>query len=102
MNANANKKPVAIITKSPIPAFSRALAMEFVGDDIRANTISPGVVNTPMHANNDHEFLKTLRPIPRLVEVSDMVGAVLYLQSATVVNGETIRVDGEAHAGAKW
>src|SRR4029077_20264913 len=40
-----------VITKSTIPAFSRALAMEYVGDGIRANAISPGVVNTPMHAN---------------------------------------------------
>ena len=91
-----------VITKSTIPAFSRALAMEYVGDGIRANTISPGVVNTPMHANDDHEFLKRLHPIPRLVEVSDMVDAVLYLQSATMVNGENIHVDGGAHAGAKW
>jgi len=91
-----------VITKSTIPAFSRALAMEYVGDGIRANAISPGVVNTPMHANDDHEFLKKLHPIPRLVEVSEVVDAVLYLQSATMVNGENIRVDGGAHAGAKW
>src|SRR5262245_47863681 len=43
-----------VITKSTIPAFSRALAMEYVPDGIRANTISPGVVDTPMHANDDH------------------------------------------------
>ncbi len=91
-----------VLTKSTIPAFSRALAMEYVTDGIRANTISPGVVNTPMHANNDHTFLKTLHPIPRLVEVSEIVDAVLYLQSAPMVNGENIRVDGGAHAGAKW
>src|SRR5882724_7716859 len=91
-----------VITKSTVPAFSRALAMEYVGDGIRANTISPGVVNTPMHANGDHEFLKKLHPIQRLVEVSEMVDAVLYLQSATMVNGENIHVDGGAHAGAKW
>ena len=91
-----------VITKSTMPAFSRALAMEYVADGIRANTISPGVVNTPMHANNDHEYLKKLHPIPRLVEVPDMVAAVLYLESATMVNGENIHVDGGAHAGAKW
>ena len=91
-----------VITKSTIPAFSRALAMEYVADGIRANTISPGVVNTPMHANNDHTFLKTLHPIPLLVEVSEIVDAVLYLQSAPMVNGENIRIDGGAHAGAKW
>src|SRR6266851_857296 len=91
-----------VLTKSTIPAFSRALAMEYVADGIRANTISPGIVNTPMHANDDHEYLKKLHPIPRLVEVSEIVDAVLYLQSAPMVNGENIRVDGGAHAGAKW
>ena len=91
-----------VITKSTIPAFSRALAMEFVAEGIRANTISPGVVDTPMHANDDHEFLKKLHPIPRLVQVSEIVDALLYLESAPMVNGENIRIDGGAHAGAKW
>src|SRR5712671_5319793 len=91
-----------VLTKSTMPAFSRALAMEYIGDGIRANTISPGVVNTPMHANDDHGFLKKLHPIPRLVEVSEIVDALLYLESAPMVNGENIRIDGGAHAGAKW
>jgi NAD(P)-dependent dehydrogenase (short-subunit alcohol dehydrogenase family) len=91
-----------VITKSTIPAFSRALAMEYVADGIRFNTISPGVVDTPMHANDDHEFLKKLHPIPRLVQVSEIVDALLYLQSAPMVNGENIRIDGGAHAGAEW
>jgi NAD(P)-dependent dehydrogenase (short-subunit alcohol dehydrogenase family) len=91
-----------VLTKSTIPAFSRALAMEYVADGIRFNTISPGVVDTPMHANDDHEFLKKLHPIPRLVQVSEIVDALFYLQSAPMVNGENIRIDGGAHAGAKW
>src|SRR3984957_3381869 len=37
-----------VITKSTIPAFSRTLAMETLADGIRANTISAGVVDTPM------------------------------------------------------
>jgi NAD(P)-dependent dehydrogenase (short-subunit alcohol dehydrogenase family) len=91
-----------VITKATIPAFSRALAMEFVADGIRANTISLGVVDTPMHANDDHEALTKLHPIPRLVQISEVVDALLYLQSAPMVNGENIRIDGGAHAGAKW
>ena len=96
--------PIAlpVLTKSTIPAFSRALAMECVADGIRVNTISPGVVDTPMHANDDHEALKKLHPIHRLVQVSEIVDALLYLQSAPMVNGENIRIDGGAHAGAKW
>ena len=91
-----------VITKSTIPAFSRALAMEYVADGIRVNTISVGVVDTPMHANDDHELLKKLHPIPRLVQISEIVDALFYLQSAPMVNGENIRIDGGAHAGAKW
>jgi NAD(P)-dependent dehydrogenase (short-subunit alcohol dehydrogenase family) len=91
-----------VITKSTIPAFSRALAMEYVADGIRANTISPGAVDTPLHANDDPELLKKLHPIPRLVQIPEVVDAVLYLESAPMVNGENIRIDGGAHAGAKW
>ena len=91
-----------VITKSTIPAFSRALAMEYVAEGIRANTISPGVVDTPMHSNDNHEQLKKLNPMGRLVQISEVVDALLYLQSAPMVNGENIRIDGGAHAGAKW
>jgi NAD(P)-dependent dehydrogenase (short-subunit alcohol dehydrogenase family) len=91
-----------VLTKSTIPAFSRALAMEYMADGIRVNTISPGVVDTPMHANDDHEALKKLSPARRLVQISEIVDALLYLQSAPMVNGENIRIDGGAHAGAKW
>lgn len=91
-----------VLTKSTIPGFSRALAMEFVTDNIRVNTISPGVVDTPMHANVDHEALKKLHPISRLVQVSEIVDALFYLESAPMVNGENLRIDGGAHAGAKW
>jgi NAD(P)-dependent dehydrogenase (short-subunit alcohol dehydrogenase family) len=91
-----------VITKSTIPAFSRALAMEFLADGIRANTISPGIVDTPMHANDDHQVLKKLHPIPRLVSVPEIVDALFYLESAPMVNGENLRIDGGAHAGAKW
>ncbi|HXI52466.1 MAG TPA: SDR family oxidoreductase [Candidatus Saccharimonadales bacterium] len=91
-----------VITKSTIPAFSRALAMEYVADGIRVNTISPGIVDTPMHVNDDHEVLKKLHPIPQLVQVSELVDALFYLEGAPMVNGENIRIDGGAHAGAKW
>ena len=91
-----------VLTKSTSPAFNRELAMEFLADGIRANTISPGIVDTPMNANYDHESLKKLQPIPRLVQISEIVDALLYLQSAPMVNGENIRIDGGAHASAKW
>src|SRR5258708_11334567 len=79
-----------VITKSTIPALSRALATEYVGDRIQLNTISPGVVDTPMHANHDHEILKKPHPIQRLIQVSEIACALFNLQSPPMVHGENI------------
>jgi NAD(P)-dependent dehydrogenase (short-subunit alcohol dehydrogenase family) len=90
---------LAVLSKSPMPAASKALALEYAADNIRFNTVSPGVVNTPMHANDNHAALAKFHPLARMGEVSDIVDAVLYLQNATFVTGENIRVDGGVHAG---
>jgi NAD(P)-dependent dehydrogenase (short-subunit alcohol dehydrogenase family) len=90
---------LAVLSKSPMPAVSKALALEFAASNIRFNTVSPGVINTPMHANDDHEALAKFHPLARMGEISDIVDAVLYLQNATFVTGENIRVDGGVHAG---
>jgi NAD(P)-dependent dehydrogenase (short-subunit alcohol dehydrogenase family) len=88
-----------VLSKSPMPAVSKALALEYAGNNIRFNTVSPGVINTPMHASDDHAALAKFHPLDRLGEVSDIVDAILYLQNATFVTGENIRVDGGVHAG---
>jgi len=90
-----------VITKSTVPPFTRALALEYATDGIRVNAVSPGIVDTPMIANLDHEPLKKFHPIQRLAQTSEIVDAILYLQSATFVTGENLKVDGGAHAG-RW
>jgi NAD(P)-dependent dehydrogenase (short-subunit alcohol dehydrogenase family) len=77
-----------------MPAVSKELALEYAANNIRFNTVSPGNVNTPMHANDDHVALAKFHPLGRMCEISDVVDAVLYLQNATFVTGENIRVDG--------
>ncbi|HYY27769.1 MAG TPA: SDR family oxidoreductase [Chthoniobacterales bacterium] len=90
---------LAVLSKSPMPAVSKALALEYASNHIRFNTVSPGVIRTPMHADGDLAALAKFHPLGRLGEISDVVDAVLYLQSATFVTGENIRVDGGVHAG---
>jgi len=90
---------LAVLSKSPMPAVSKALALEYAANNIRFNTVSLGVVNTPMHAKGNHAALAKFHPLGRMGEVSDVVDAVLYLQNATFVTGENIRVDGGIHAG---
>jgi NAD(P)-dependent dehydrogenase (short-subunit alcohol dehydrogenase family) len=97
--SSAERALLAVLSKSAMPAASKALALEYAPNNIRFNTVSPGVVNTPMHAKGNHAELAKFHPLGRMGEVSDVVDAVLYLQNATFVTGENIRVDGGIHAG---
>jgi len=90
---------LAVLSKSPMPAVSKALALEFAASNIRFNTVSPAIIDTPMHADGDHAALAQFHPLARMGKISDVVEAVLYLQNATFVTGENIRVDGGVHAG---
>lgn len=92
---------LANLTKGGLEAVTRSLAIEFAHEGIRFNTIAPGVVNTPMHRVEAHEFLKGLSPLKRLAEVEEVADLLLYLESAPFVNGEVVHLDGGAHAG-KW
>jgi NAD(P)-dependent dehydrogenase (short-subunit alcohol dehydrogenase family) len=90
---------LAVLSKSPMPAVSKALALEYAANNIRFNTVSPGNINTPMHAKDNHAALAKFHPLARMGEISDILDAVFYLQNATFVTGENIRVDGGVHAG---
>ena len=65
------------------------------------NTIAAGIIDTPMHAKENHGFLQGLSPARRIGTPLEIADAVLYLESATFVSGEVLHVDGGAHAG-KW
>ena len=79
----------------------RSLAIEYAKEGIRFNAVAPGVVDTPLHKDDPKDFLKTLQPMGTIVEVEDVVDAVLYLAQAAQVTGEVLHVDGGAHAG-RW
>jgi NAD(P)-dependent dehydrogenase (short-subunit alcohol dehydrogenase family) len=92
---------VQIMLKGALNAVTRALAIEYAKEGIRVNTIAPGVINTPMHKPETHDFLKGLHPVGRIGEVKEVVDAALFLTDATFTSGEILHVDGGAHAG-KW
>ncbi|HWU95706.1 MAG TPA: SDR family oxidoreductase [Sphingomonas sp.] len=90
---------LASLTKGGIDAATRSLAIEYARRGIRVNAVSPGVIRTPMHAPETHAALAALHPVARLGEISDIVDAVLYLEDAAFVTGETLHVDGGQAAG---
>jgi NAD(P)-dependent dehydrogenase (short-subunit alcohol dehydrogenase family) len=95
------KASVSMITKGGLNAVTRSLAIEYAKEGIRFNAVAPGVVDTPLHKNDPKESLKTFQPMGKIVEVKDIVDAVLYLAQANQVTGEILHVDGGAHAG-RW
>jgi NAD(P)-dependent dehydrogenase (short-subunit alcohol dehydrogenase family) len=92
---------VAMLTKGGIEAMSKNIAMEYAKERIRANTVAPGVVDTPLHKDNSKEFLKTLSPLQGVSTVQEIVDAVFFLTEAPRITGEVLHVDGGAHLG-RW
>jgi NAD(P)-dependent dehydrogenase (short-subunit alcohol dehydrogenase family) len=90
---------LASLTKGGLNAATKSLAIEYASKGIRVNAVSPGVIKTPMHAPQTHEFLAKLHPVGRMGEISDIVEAVLYLEGASFVTGEILHVDGGQSAG---
>ncbi len=90
---------LANLTKGGINSATKALAIEYATRGIRVNAVSPGVISTPMHTADTHEFLAGLHPVKRMGEIRDVVEAVLYLESAGFVTGEILHVDGGQSAG---
>ncbi|MFC5419854.1 SDR family NAD(P)-dependent oxidoreductase [Bosea eneae] len=90
---------LANLTKGGINSATKALAIEYATQGIRVNAVSPGIIKTPMHAPQRHEFLANLHPVKRLGEVKDIVDAVLFLEGASFVTGEILHVDGGQSAG---
>jgi len=90
---------LASLTKGGLDAATRSLAIEYAKRGIRVNAVSPGVIKTPMHSPDTYAGLGAMHPIGHMGEISDIVGAVLYLESAGFVTGETIHVDGGQSAG---
>ncbi|MGA8457391.1 MAG: SDR family oxidoreductase [Streptosporangiaceae bacterium] len=88
------------LTKGGLAAATRSLAVEYASRGIRVNAVSPGIIQTPMHSPDSYEHLGSqLPPLGRVGQVSDVVDAVLFLESSPYVTGEIVHVDGGLTAG---
>jgi NAD(P)-dependent dehydrogenase (short-subunit alcohol dehydrogenase family) len=90
---------LASLTKGALNAATKSLAIEYAKNGVRVNAVSPGIIKTPMHPLEAHQVLASLHPMGRMGEVSDIVDAVMYLDSAGFVTGEILHVDGGQAAG---
>jgi NAD(P)-dependent dehydrogenase (short-subunit alcohol dehydrogenase family) len=92
------------MTKAMVDLLTLALSLEHARESIRANTICPGLVDTPIHetymspeeAAQRLEEGKRVYPLGRIGTPEDIARAALYLASddASWISGITLLVDG--------
>ena len=90
---------LAALTKGGLAAATRSLAIEYASRGIRANAVAPGIIQTPLHSAEEYAGLGPRVPLGRVGQVSDVVGGVLYLESAPYVTGVILHIDGGQIAG---
>jgi len=90
---------LASLTKGGLNAVTRSLAIEYAARGVRVNTVSLGVIRTPMHAEETYDALAALHPVGRMGDIGDVVEAIAYLETAEFVTGEILHVDGGQSAG---
>ena len=90
---------LASLTKGGLAAVTRSLATEYASRGVRVNAVSLGVIKTPMHDPASYVHLGASDLLGRVGEVVDVVDAIIYLERAAFVTGETLHVDGGRVAG---
>ncbi len=95
------RRTVYCATKHAMEGFTKAMALDLAPHGIRANTICPTFIETPMTKPflADPAFRADVLariPLGRVGTVDDIVGAVLYLASdaSSLVTGSALKVDG--------
>ncbi len=92
----------AVASKGAIHALTLQLAAEFGKDNIRVNTVAPGIVRTPIHVRNGIENvddLAGLSLLDRVGEGEEAADTILHLATAKFTTGVVYPLDGGHTAG---
>jgi 3-oxoacyl-[acyl-carrier protein] reductase len=83
--------------KAALIGFTKALAKELGWSGIRVNSVSPGVIDTPMNAHFSKDEMQALQeeiPMGRIGNGEDVAKAVVYLEENDYVTGIDLPVNG--------
>ena len=84
----------AVATKATMHTLTTSLASELAADNIRINTIAPGIIRTPIYGDADVDAFGGIALLNRVGEVEEITEAILYLANAEFTTGTTLAVDG--------
>jgi NAD(P)-dependent dehydrogenase (short-subunit alcohol dehydrogenase family) len=91
-----------VASKHGVIGLTKTAAIEYSGEGVRVNAISPGVIDTPMVQRSEEDDPETMEqtkaatPIGRLGQPEEIGDAAVWLCSddASFVTGETLVIDG--------
>ena len=88
-------------SKGAVRIFNKSTAIQYASENIRANSVHPGFIDTPMtrvHHDNPkiHEERVAKTPIGRMGQPEDIAAGILYLASdeSSFVTGAELVIDG--------
>jgi len=94
-------RAVYAATKHALEGMTKSMAIEWGPQSIRVNTIAPTFIRTPLteqtFANPERAaWIASKIKLPRLGEVTDIMGAVVFLASeaASLITGTSLLIDG--------
>ncbi|WP_415780957.1 SDR family NAD(P)-dependent oxidoreductase [Flavobacterium chungbukense] len=87
-----------IASKGAIHALTIQLAAEFGKQNIRVNTVAPGVIRTPMHGEKA-DLSAGLHLLNRVGEIDDVSEMVYTVAKSNFITGAIINVDGGKGSG---
>ncbi|MCL2752524.1 MAG: SDR family oxidoreductase [Defluviitaleaceae bacterium] len=96
-NVGASCEAVYSATKGGINTFTKALAKELGGANIRINAIAAGVVQTGMNdflSEAEAEELMSQIPLRRFATPQEIVEALDFIVSSKYITGQIITIDG--------
>lgn len=100
-NGGGGGSIVYATSKGAVSTFTRGLAKEVVGSNIRVNAVSPGIISTPFHERftrpEQLQAMIATIPMARAGTPEECVGAFLFLASdamSSYVTGQIIEVNG--------
>ncbi|MBT3756938.1 MAG: SDR family oxidoreductase, partial [Candidatus Cloacimonetes bacterium] len=94
--------PAYITSKHGVKGLTKAAATEYAAQNIRVNSISPGLIITPMfpeEKRNDEKFkqwVEAIVPMKRMATAEEVANCVLWLCSdkSGYVTGDDMVIDG--------
>lgn len=87
-------------TKAGVIQFTKSMAVSYVEDGIRCNSISPGMILSGLHDDMDmaplEEFVRDAVPMNRFASLNEIMGIVVFLASelSSYATGSDFLIDG--------